>query len=169
VEEQKLLVAQEQLAKERVDRAAEVKGLTDKLAAIVTAQGELSRRPENVEADHWWLISQGFSYVFNKLRKSVEFLKPIVAVQQLVWDAGCHNGLLAGYAEATLLLKSEDLAYYKPEAHNQLTAAAEALDKVIYPYLEAVAGLTDTTLEELQALEPKSEDAPAGGQGASVY
>jgi hypothetical protein len=135
VEEQKLLEIEEQLTKERADRAAEVKRLSDELTAGVAARGELDRKLESVEADRRWLISQGFSYVFEKLKKSAEFLKPIGKVQQAVWDSGFHNGLLAGHAEAALSLKSEASIYYKQEAQNALTAAAEALDAAVYPYL----------------------------------
>jgi hypothetical protein len=56
--EQKLLAAEEKLAKERADRAAETKKLNNELAASVTARGELSLKLENVEAGRQWLISQ---------------------------------------------------------------------------------------------------------------
>jgi hypothetical protein len=140
VSEQQLSASQELLAKERADHAAEVKRLGDELVASVGARYDLSRRLDNAEANRHWLISQGFSFVFEKLRKSAEYLKPIAVVQQLVWDAGCHNGLLAGHAEAGLSLRPEESAYYKPDAYGQLSTATETFDQVINPYLEAIAG-----------------------------
>jgi hypothetical protein len=92
VAEQQLSASWELLVKERDDHVAEVKRLGDELAASVAARVDC--RLDNAEVDRRWLISQGFSFVFEKLRKSVVYLKRIAAVQQLVWDAGCHNRLL---------------------------------------------------------------------------
>jgi hypothetical protein len=85
-----------------------------------------------------------------------------------VWDSGCHNGLLAGHAEASLSLRPEESSYYKPDAHGQLSAAAEALDRAVFPYLEAIVGSSDRPLEELQALEPAREEPQLGDPGSSI-
>jgi predicted RNase H-like nuclease (RuvC/YqgF family) len=84
VVEQKLAEVQELLARERADRATEVKRLTDELSASVAARSELGCKLKNVEAGRRWLISQGFSFVYEKLRNSAEFLKPIGTAQQAI-------------------------------------------------------------------------------------
>jgi hypothetical protein len=168
VAEQKLMSSQESLVAERAKHAMEINRLSDELAAAVAARDDAGRRAADAESDRRWLITQGFAYVFQKLRKSAEFLKPIAAVQQLVWDAGCYNGLLAGHAEAALSLKPEESAYYKPDAHDQLGVAAKALDETVFPYLESIANLGDKPLEDLQTLEPSREGPPQGEKGSSV-
>jgi septal ring factor EnvC (AmiA/AmiB activator) len=78
--EQKLSSSQEHLLAEQARHAAEVKRLSDELAAAVASRDEMGRRLGDIEADRRWLITQGFSFVFQKLRKSAEFLRPITAV-----------------------------------------------------------------------------------------
>ncbi|MFS8023126.1 hypothetical protein Hanom_Chr16g01447791 [Helianthus anomalus] len=155
------------LAEREHSKTREIGYMNDQLTRTRVGLRALSRCLEGHEIERSWLITNGFRLLFDKVKKSDEFLSLISNVSQASACLGFQKGLEAGYVQAAAGAKIEGVPGYDNDAATRMKIAAHKLRDAQHSLITIISSNPNRSFDELKSMLLPSSGETSGATSSA--
>ncbi|KAJ0668653.1 hypothetical protein HanPI659440_Chr17g0691931 [Helianthus annuus] len=155
------------LAEREQSKTRDIKIMNDQLTHTRVELRTLSRRLEGHEIERSWLITNGFRLLFDKVKKSDEFLSLISNVSRASACLGFQKGLEAGYVQAAAGGKIEGVPGYDNDAATRMKIAAHKLRDAQHSLITIISSNPNRSFDELKSMLLPSSGETSGATSSA--